>query len=93
MPTLSGTLTSASPPGVDEGWFTPTGPFKVWRDGGPGTLQLMVRGHDETGPGVATGDVLTELGAQPGEENRRGIVSYRLVLASGTGPIAWKAWV
>lgn len=86
-----GSLSAAQPPGVEEGWFTPTGPFLLYRDGGTGTLALMHRALGETGAGDPTGDVLSTAGAQPGEVGGRGSIQFRLVLASGTGPVAYRA--
>ena len=78
-------LTAASP---NSRWFSPTGPFFLWRDGGSGTLALMMRAYGDTGTGVPTGDVLSAAGSYPGETGYRGTVEFRLVL-TGTGPVNW----
>jgi hypothetical protein len=90
MPLVEGTLLSGTPPGPDVGWFTPPGPFLLYRDGGAGTLALNVRPRGATGVGVPTGDTLSQPGVQIAPIEAAGF-EYRLTLSSGAGPVAWKA--
>ncbi|SHJ31142.1 hypothetical protein SAMN02745194_02278 [Roseomonas rosea] len=83
-----GSLTAASP---TSDWFAPTGPFRIWRDGGTGTLALHERAAGDTGNGVDTGATLTAAGSMQGEAGYRGTSEFRLVL-TGAGPVAFKVF-
>ena len=91
MPNINGTLSTASPAGPEEGWFSPMGEFRIWRDGGSGTLALMERDGSKGGAGWDTGETLTAAGSKAGTAGQRGNTQFRLVLASGSGPVNWRA--